>query len=81
MKKTPSYLKGLAETHARAVGDVVRLEKLFSEISAKLTESKANLAACDRLIRKFDARLNPTLIVPIHAWQGRYGKRGNYGKR
>ena len=76
MKKTPSYLKGLAETHARAAGDVQRLETILGEVTAKLAESKIVLVACDRLIRKFDDRLKPNLIAPIRAWQGRYGSRG-----
>lgn len=32
MKKTPSYLKGLAETRARLIGDVARYERLVHEI-------------------------------------------------
>jgi len=80
MKKVPSYLKGLAETHARSAGDVQRLEKVLIEVNKKLLDAKAELAACDRLIRKFDTRLNPNLIVPINAWMGRYGKRGELRK-
>lgn len=76
MHKTPSYLKGLAETRARAAGDVQRYQKLQVEVSAKLVESQAELEACDRLIRKFDGRLKPALIQPVRAWKGRYGMRG-----
>jgi len=46
MKRTPSYLKGLAETQARAAGDVLRFEKLLAEVDAKLVETKA-LAAIE----------------------------------
>lgn len=76
MRKTPSYLKGLAETRARAAGDVERYQEILDEVSAKLAEAKAVVAACDRLVVKFDSRLNPALIQPIRAWKGRYGKRG-----
>lgn len=76
MRKTPSYLKGLAETRARVAGDLARYQELYNEIGQKLAEAKAELEACDRLIRKFDERLNPNLIEPIRAWKGRYGKRG-----
>lgn len=31
MKKTPSYLKGIAETRARLAGDIERYERLLSE--------------------------------------------------
>ena len=76
MKKTPSYLKGLAETRARAAAEVQYLQKLVDELSRDLTTAQAELDACDRLIRKYDERLNPTLIEPIRAWKGRYGPRG-----
>ena len=76
MRKTPSYLKGLAETRARAHGDTIRLGKIRDEIHAKLEEAKFLVESCDRLIVQYDSRLNPTLIQPVGAWQGRYGKRG-----
>ena len=76
MRKTPSYLKGLAETRARASADVSRYQRLYEEIGQALEKAKAELVACDTLIRKFDERLNPELIEPIKAWKGRYGKRG-----
>jgi hypothetical protein len=80
MRKTPSYLKGLAETRARAAGDAQRFKKLHEEIGEKLARAEHDLAACDRLIQRFDARLDPGLIDPIHAWQGRYGKRWALGE-
>ena len=75
MRKTPSYLKGLAETRARAAGDVERLGRLHATVSASLETAQAELAACDRLIQKFDARLDPRRIKPIHV-HGRCGARG-----
>lgn len=76
MRKTPSYLKGLAETRARVAADVQRYQRLQSEINLALDNARAELGACDRLIRKFDERLNPELIQPIKATKGRYGPRG-----
>lgn len=76
MQRTPSYLKGLAETRARAAGDVERLTQLHSEITRLLENAKAEVASCDLLIRKFDGKLDPTKIPAIRAWKGRYGKRG-----
>lgn len=76
MRKTPSYLKGLAETHGRALADVERLERLQVEVAERLARARDELNASDILIRKFDARLDPSRIQPIKHWQGRYGKRG-----
>lgn len=75
MRKTSSYLKGLAETRARTAGDVERLTRIHDEISQQIASAQAELAACDRLIVKFDQRLNPGLIKPIHEHR-RYGKHG-----
>lgn len=80
IRNTPSYLKGLAETRARTDADVQRLQKIQDEVTEKLAEAKAEREACDRLIRKFDERLDPNLIEPIGAWKGRYGERGQLGR-
>ena len=76
MQKVPSYLKGLAETRARVDAECSRLEQLHADIGQRLAEAQAERDACDRLIKKYDGRLDPTTIAPIKAWQGRYGKRG-----
>lgn len=76
MRKTPSYLKGLAETRARAARDVQCYRQLVDELQTRLAQAQAELVACDTLIRKFDDRLDPGLIEPVCHWQGRYGKRG-----
>ncbi len=97
MRKTHSYLKGLAETRARAAGAILRheqqkteLEALLSQLEAdleryrgmhatvcrRLADSKADLESSDRLILKFDDRLNPEEIEPIRASKGRYGAHG-----
>lgn len=76
MRKTPSYLKGLAETRARAAADVLRYQQVINEIGVSLAKAQAEVDACDTLIKKFDDRLDPTLVQPINHWKGRYGKRG-----
>jgi hypothetical protein len=76
MKKTPSYLKGLAETRARAAGEVARYEKIASDISDLLQKARDALAACDLLIVRFDARLTPADIQPIRPPKFYGGKRG-----
>ena len=69
MRKTPSYLKGLAETRARVSAEVLRYAQILNEISQALEKSRAELTACDTLIKKFDDRLDPRLIEPIKAWK------------
>ena len=76
MRKTPSYLKGLAETRARAARDVQCYQQLADELQARLAKAQAELIACDTLIKKYDDRLDPTTVEPINHWQGRYGKPG-----
>lgn len=76
MRKTPSYLKGLAETRARVAADVLRYQQVLDEVTASLAKAQAELEACDTLIKKFDDRLDPALIEPVLHWKGRYGKRG-----
>lgn len=39
MRKTPSHLKGLAETRARADGDIHRIQRLRAEIDPKRAEA------------------------------------------
>lgn len=73
-KKVSSYVKGLVETRARAAGDLERLRRIHAELSARIATAEADIAACDRLIRKFDGRLDPSLIEPLHTRS--YGGRG-----
>jgi len=76
MRKVPSNLKSLDETRARAAGYIARYERLHADIGERLANARAELAACDRLIRKFDVRLQPELIRPIAASKCCYGPRG-----
>lgn len=76
MAKTPSYLKGLAETRARAAGDVLTYEKMHADVTKRLGDARMELEACDRLIKKFDKRLDPNRIEPIRGTTGRYKRHG-----
>ena len=76
MKKTPSYMKGLAEDRARAAGDVERYVKIAKDVADALEAAQMTLAACDLLIRRIDARLNPNEIPPIRAHKYYGGARG-----
>lgn len=76
MRKTPSYLKGLAENRARIAGDLNRMCRLFDELEKSIASAKVELDSCDVMIARFDKRLDPSAIASIRGWQGRYGKRG-----
>lgn len=78
MKKTPSYLKGLAETRARLAGDIERYERVSGEIAEKLVLARRELEACDLLIRRFDGRVDPNKIPLISRWRHHPGKRGQF---
>jgi hypothetical protein len=67
MRKTPSYLKGLAETRARLASDIQRYDRLLKEIAASRDLALRQIEGCDLLIKKFDARLDPDRIKPIQA--------------
>jgi hypothetical protein len=77
VRKTPAYLKGLAETRARADGEIQRLERLSLEIVRKLAARRADRESCDRLIKRYDGPLDPTEIEPVRGWRpdGGRGKR------
>ncbi|MFG6463728.1 hypothetical protein ACG04Q_19295 [Roseateles sp. DXS20W] len=76
MLRVPSYLKGLVETRARADASVCRLQALIDEAQQNLERAKAERDAADVLIQTYNPNLDPTTIVPVRAWRGRYGKRG-----
>lgn len=61
MRKTPSHLKGFVETPTRSAGALLRAQRLASEIAVRLAEAQAEVDACDRLIRHFDA-LGPRVL-------------------
>jgi len=42
MRKTPSCLKGLAETRGRVAGDLLRHQKLRVGVGRKLEQAKAD---------------------------------------
>lgn len=73
-RKVSSYVKGLVETRARAAGDLERFRRIHAEVSERIATAEAEIAACDRLIRKFDGRLDPTKIEPLATRS--YGGRG-----
>lgn len=75
-KKIISYLRGLTETRAYAAGEIERYQRILAELQEHLAAAQMDLAACDRLIKKYDGRLDPTQIEPVHAKR----RHGGHGK-
>jgi hypothetical protein len=75
MKNTPSALKWLAEKRGRLAHDLTQTRKIAEELVARVAALETDLAAVDRAITLFDARIDPERIEPVNA-HTRYGKRG-----
>lgn len=63
--------------------DAAELELALSKLGtmraaaeAKRAQYCEELAALDKTVTIYDETLNPGNIAPIHAWKGRYGRRG-----
>lgn len=76
MKRVPSYLKGLVATRGRADAYVQRLEGVLQEVQAQVEKARRERDACDSLIRAYSSELDPTSILAVRAWRGKYGARG-----
>lgn len=76
MKRVPSYLKGLVATRGRADAYVQRLEGVLQEVQAQVDKARRERDACDSLIRAYSSELDPTSILAVRAWRGKYGPRG-----
>jgi hypothetical protein len=76
MKKTPAYLKGLAEDRARAAGEVARYQKIAQDVAQTLEKAQRELDALDTVLRRFDPELNPQNIQPIRHNKSYGGGRG-----
>lgn len=75
-KRTASYVRGLTETRAYAAGEIQRYQQILVDVQEQLSAAQMDMAACDRLIKKYDSRLDPTKIEPVRATK-RYGRYGN----
>lgn len=76
MKHTASALKWLAEKRARTAHDLEQTARIAAEVEKRLEGLKLDLAALDRTVRIYDARIDPEQIEAVNGWQGSYGKRG-----
>ena len=54
----------------------MRLDRLIAELGNRRANVQVRQESLDNAIRQFDERLDPTVIRPISAWKGKYGKRG-----
>lgn len=78
MQRLSPLMKGLVETRARADAECTRLPQLIDDLTAQLHKAQVERDSCDQLITKLNSQIQPRQIDPIHAWQGRYGKRGAF---
>jgi hypothetical protein len=62
MAKTLTYLKELAVNRATLAGELECYQDLLGEIAEKARLATQKMAACDLMIRKYDARLEPKQI-------------------
>lgn len=77
MPRAHPYLRGLAETRARADSQCATLENQITTLSHRLDKARAEREACDSLIRRFNPSLLPEAIQPITEGQRhQYGQRG-----
>lgn len=75
MKNTPTALKWLAEKRGRLAHDLTQTRKIAEGLAARVATLETDLAAVDRAISLFDARIDPERIEPVNA-HSRYGRRG-----
>lgn len=76
VKKYPAYLKGLVNDLGRLRGDIARLKAMRDEVDKRLAQCITEAEACERLIVRYDARLDPAGVTAVRAWRGKYGERG-----
>lgn len=77
MPRTHPYLRGLAETRARADSQYSTLKEQIATLACRLEKARTEREACDGLIRRFNPTLLPEVIQPITEGQrNQYGKRG-----
>lgn len=78
MTKTPSALQWLAEKRARLAGDLEQSRRVAEELGQHIEQVQFQVTAMDETIRIYYLNLIPERIAPVNAWQGRYGKLGEY---
>jgi hypothetical protein len=67
VRKTPPYLKALAERRARAAGEVGRLREIAATVAGQLATAESTLSEVDAELRRIESRLDPADIAPIRA--------------
>lgn len=88
--KTPSHIKWLLNERAALLGDLKETQQQITYVEGELGHIQRNLQsqldqaghiasrieALDSTLRQIDANVNPSAGGVVHAWAGRYGKRG-----
>lgn len=70
----------LAQVTATFENKARRLQSSINSAQQSADEALRVRQACDQLIQQIKNHINPNLIQPINAWQGKYGHRGALGK-
>jgi hypothetical protein len=70
VRKTPPFLKALAERRARAAGEGNRLQEITETVAKQLATAVATLSELDAKLRRVESRLNPSDIAPIRGRKG-----------
>lgn len=92
MRKTPSYLKGLAEDRARADGDAIRLQGLLAELAPAVAEAQRTLSLHEEILEQHTVARTKREACDtlIRSFDSRldpaqiapiHGFKGKYGKR
>jgi hypothetical protein len=67
----------LGDLRARTAGQIIHLERIAADVAARIADARCDLEAIDRVIRLFDARIDPSTIRPIAS--PKKIPRGSYG--
>ena len=69
-----SVVRQPADRRARLNDEASLLARLASAVAEPVWKIRAKLDAVATLLPSFHTRADPSLIEPIAAWQGRFGK-------
>ncbi len=62
----------------RVDAECIQLSSLIAALTARLKKSQTKRDSCDRRISRLNNQIRTSQIEQIHAWQGKYGKRGAF---
>lgn len=81
--RVDGQLQAVESTYDLICGHVQALEHEYTSaltlkvnLEARISTLKGELGSLDGTVRIFDPTIDPSMIGPVHAWRGKYGKRG-----